>query len=74
MIELVEWACRTYSWQFDYVVYYLPAIHLASLYRAYAQGVGGLRSGTLLEDEQATHLLDLLKQDLESNAVHTDHD
>ena len=40
--------------------YELPAIHLASLYRAYAQGPGGLRSGTLLEDEQAPDLLALL--------------
>jgi hypothetical protein len=57
LIELVEWACRTYGWSFQHVSYELPAIHLASLYRAYAQGPGGLRSGTLLEDEQAPDLL-----------------
>lgn len=50
---MVEWACRTYHWRIDYVLYEMPAIHLAMLWRIFAQGVGGLESGTLLEDEIA---------------------
>lgn len=51
--EIVEWACRTYKWRIDYVLYEVPAIHIAMLWRCFAQGVGGLESGTLLEAEIA---------------------
>ena len=53
---MIEWACRTYGWRLDYVISEAPAIHLAMLYRCYAQGPGGVESGTLLEDELAAAL------------------
>ena len=53
---MIEWACRTYGWRLDYVISEAPAIQLAMLYRCYAQGPGGVESGTLLEDELAVEL------------------
>lgn len=51
MCELVEWACRTYGWRIDYVLYEVPAVQLAMLWRGFVQGVCGSETGTLLNDE-----------------------
>lgn len=40
----------------EYVVEQIPAVRLALAWRCYAQTVGGLRSGTLAEDELALRL------------------
>ena len=51
--ELAEWLCRTYGWTLRYVLNELPAVQAALLWRCYSQGPGGLKSGTLAEDEIA---------------------
>ena len=51
--ELVEVLCRTYGWTLRHVLHEIPAVQAGLLYRVYAQRVGGLKSGTLLEDELA---------------------
>lgn len=56
MTELVEWACRTYGWRVDYVTYEIPLCQLALVYRCFVQGVGGVKSSTLLEMESGREL------------------
>lgn len=51
--ELAEWLCRKYGWTLRYVLHELPAVQAALLWRCYSQGPGGLKSGTLAEDEIA---------------------
>ena len=51
--ELAERLCRIYGWTLRYVLEEIPAVQAGLLYRTYAQGPGGLKSGTLLEDELA---------------------
>ena len=56
MSEIAEWACRTYGWTIEYVLEESPAVRIALMWRCYSQSVGGLRSGTLAEDELAEKL------------------
>ena len=50
---MVEWIARTYGWTLRHILWELPALQASWLFRCYSQGVGGLGSGTLLEDELA---------------------
>ena len=44
---------RTYAISLIDALWRIPLVQLALLWRCYSQGPGGLKSGTLLEDELA---------------------
>ena len=48
--EVAEWACRTYKWRLDYVLYEIPAVQLAMLMRINVQGDEECKTTTLLDD------------------------
>ena len=47
----MEWCARTYGWRLDHILWELPAVQAALLYRQWALAVAGSKAVTLMEEE-----------------------
>lgn len=53
--------CRVYGWRIDYVLYELPIVQMAMLYRCSSQSRGSNEGTTLLEKMLAEAQIERLK-------------